>query len=122
MNRRYRIPMYRQCALVAVAALLAGCATTNYSMPTPERLVELNIVESDADLAALDRGRVMAIMDCRDCHRQYWPQEYSAKRWPRLARNMGKLSNMDDNEIDDLTAYLVAASKTVEIETVQPER
>ena len=99
-----------------MAAVLQGCATTGNSMPTAEKLVEMGIVNANADLASLDRGRIVAMMDCRECHRVYWPQEYSHKRWPRIAKNMGHLMSMDDQEIKDLTDYLVAASKTPEFE------
>ena len=101
--------------LAIMLAGLQGCATTSHnSMPKPEKLVELGIVEADANLEQLKRGRVAAIMDCRGCHRQYWPQEFEAKRWPRLSEQMGKLTAMDDDEIEDLKAYFIAASKTVE--------
>ena len=78
--------------------------------------MELGIVDANADLASLNRGRVSAIMDCRECHRQYWPQEFTAKRWPDLADEMGEEAFLRDDEIDELIAYLVAASKTLEFE------
>lgn len=99
------------------AAVLQNCATTTWSMPTAERLVDLGIVEPDADLESLNRGRAIAIMDCRDCHRQYWPQEFTPKRWPRLTHNMGRLASMRNDQIDDLRFYMIEASKTVEAET-----
>lgn len=102
-------------AAAAAASVLQGCASTPRSMPTPAKLVELGIVTPDADLESLKRGRTIAIMDCRQCHRQYWPQEYSAKRWPRLSRNMGRLAAMDRDAINDLMDYMIAASRTAEI-------
>jgi len=102
-----------------LAGFLSGCATSNWSMPTAERLVELGIVEANADLDSLKRGRLTAIMDCRDCHRQYWPQEFSAKRWPRLSHNMGRLASMNDETISSLEFYMVEASKTTIIEAVK---
>lgn len=83
-------------------------------MPTAERLVDLGIVEADFDLKSLNRGRAIAIVDCRECHRQYWPQEFGSNRWPRLTRKMGHLASLRRGEIRDLRSYMVKASKTVE--------
>lgn len=116
-GRKY---VLRAAAFVAVSVLVASvqsCVSTSRSMPMPTRLVELGIVDSDADLESLKRGRTLAMMDCRKCHRQYWPQEFKSKRWPRLSRNMGRLAAMRQDEIDDLMEYMVAASKTIEVET-----
>lgn len=85
-------------------------------MPTAERLVDLGIVEAGSNLDALNRGRAIAIVDCRDCHRQYWPQEFRSNRWPRLTRKMGHLASLRQTEIVDLRSYMVEASKTVEVE------
>ena len=113
-NRRYFLKTMAILAMSSLAAILQNCATTSWSMPTAERLVELGIVGPDANLESLNRGRVMAIMDCRECHRQYWPQEFTPKRWPRLTHNMGRLASMRTEQIDDLRSYMVEASKTVE--------
>ena len=115
-SRHYLLKTMAVLAVSSLAAMLQNCATTSWSMPTAERLVELGIVEPDADLKSPNRGRVMAIMDCRECHRQYWPQEFTPKRWPRLAHNMGRLASMRKDQIDDLRSYMVEASKTVEAE------
>ena len=115
-SRHYFFKTITVLAISSLAATLQNCATTTWSMPTAERLVALGIVEPDADLDSLNRGRVMAIMDCRECHRQYWPQEFAPKRWPRLAHNMGRLASMRTEQIDDLRSYMVEASKTVEAE------
>ncbi len=101
-------------AASALAVVLQSCATTTRSMPTAERLVDLGIVEADSNLEALNRGRAIAIVDCRGCHRQYWPQEFTSNRWPRLTRKMGHLASLRRSEIGDLRSYMVKASKTVE--------
>lgn len=122
-SRHYFFKTITVLAISSLAATLQNCATTTWSMPTAERLVELGIVEPDADLKSLNRGRATAIMDCRDCHRQYWPQEFAPKRWPRLTHNMGRLASMRKEQIDDLRFYMIEASKTVEAETAaQPSK
>ncbi|MCH7908049.1 MAG: hypothetical protein IIB38_00340 [Candidatus Hydrogenedentes bacterium] len=115
-SRHYFLNTMAVLAMSSLAAMLQNCATTSWSMPTAERLVALGIVEPDTDLKSLNRGRAAAIMDCRECHRQYWPQEFTSKRWPRLAHNMGRLASMRNEQIDDLRSYMVEASKTVEAE------
>lgn len=103
-------------ATCTLATVLQSCATTTRSMPTAERLVDLGIVEPDSNLKSLNRGRAIAIMDCRECHRQFWPQEFASNRWPRLTREMGHRASLKRDQIDDLRFYMVEASKTVEAE------
>ncbi len=116
MNRNgvKRTTMLGLVLLCLVSGLVQGCVSTSWSMPTAARLVELGQVAPDADLESLERGRVLAIMDCRECHRQYWPQEFDAKRWPRLSRNMGKKAAMTRAQIQDISLYMVAASASRE--------
>lgn len=112
---------WKSFAAMAAAGLgLQACVTTTWSMPTASRLVELGIVEGEADLDALDRGRVSAIIDCRECHRQYWPQEVNAKRWPALGREMGQRASMTEKEIEDLIAYMAHASQTSDFAGIEP--
>lgn len=100
-------------AVLAVAgSLVAGCLTTGRSMPTARQLVDGGIVEAQADLDTLHRGRALAMTACIECHRQYFPQEYHPNRWPFLAQEMGEMSNLRPDQIRALRAYMVAASKT----------
>lgn len=112
---------YRHVAAVAVLALsgsiAVGCLTTQRSMPTAKQLVDMGIVEADADLERLHEGRALAMTACLECHRTYFPQEYHPARWPFLAEEMGELSNLDSDQIRALRAYMVAASKTSRTET-----
>lgn len=117
--RKYIFSAAALLALGAMAAVLPGCVTGAWSMPSAARLVELGIVTPDADLAALDRGRAMAIVDCRDCHRQYWPQQYETREWSHLAIDMGRRASMNEKQIGELRRYLIAASKTPRPETVE---
>ncbi len=113
-GRHYFLKTMAILATCTLATVLQSCATTTRSMPTAERLVDLGIVEPDSNLKALNRGRAIAIVDCRKCHRQYWPQEFGANRWPQLTRKMGALASLRRKEIGDLRSYMVEASKTVE--------
>ncbi len=113
-GRYYSLKAIAILATSTLAAILQSCATTTRSMPTAERLVALGIVEADSNLEALNRGRAIAIVDCRECHRQYWPQEFGSKRWPRLTREMGDRASLRRDEIRDLRSYMIKASKTVE--------
>lgn len=103
-------------ATCTLATVLQSCATTTRSMPTAERLVDLGIVEPDSNLKSLNRGRAIAIVDCRECHRQFWPQEFASNQWPRLTRRMGDRASLRRDQIDDLRYYMVEAGKTVEAE------
>ena len=99
-------------ALFVAASVIAGCLTTQNAMPTAQQLVDMGLVDADADVQALHKGRALAMTACIECHRTYFPQEYHPARWPHLAEEMGEMSNLRPDQIRALRAYMVAASKT----------
>lgn len=99
-------------ALLVAGSVIAGCLTTQNTMPTARQLVDMGLVESDANLDTLHEGRALAMTACLECHRTYFPQEYHPARWPFLAQEMGEVSHLNPEQIRALRAYMVAASKT----------
>ena len=60
--------------------LLAGCGATSMSLPTAEQLTANDVAE-EVDMGALKRGRALALKECSNCHRFFYPEEYpSASR------------------------------------------
>lgn len=105
------------CVLLSLA--MQGCASSSYAMPTGEQLKILGVVEANADTKSINKGRALAMTKCMGCHRQYWPKRYSSHRWPKLAKDMGRRASLTSSQIEDLSAYLVAASKADSVP--QPE-
>jgi hypothetical protein len=102
-------------AALGVAAVLAGCATSAGTLPTPGQLA------SGADMASLRRGRALAVTDCTSCHRLYWPREYQPDEWPRIVREMAGLMSLSKTQVRDLTLYFRAASQAEHGESPRSE-
>ncbi|MBI4830466.1 MAG: hypothetical protein HY801_02710 [Candidatus Lindowbacteria bacterium] len=97
--------------LVVLTTLFVGCATVSGTMPSPEQLMAEGVAPGDADVAALARGRAIAITECTGCHRLYWPHEYSPEVWPGIVRKMGYRASLTEDQIQELKLYLVTASQ-----------
>ena len=96
--------------LAAVVLTAAGCAVSNGFLPMPEQLANSGLVSTDTDMSALRRGRALVVTRCADCHRMYWPHEYSSEEWRHFARSMGELASMRKTQIRDLQLYLQGGS------------
>lgn len=80
-------------------------------MPTHEQLIAMDGASQQLDAESLRRGRILTVTECVSCHRQFWPNEYSEKKWPSILLQMGKRASLDDGQIKDLINYHVAASR-----------
>ncbi len=90
-----------------VATMLTGCATISGTALTSEQMAAQGI-----DEMAMRRGRAIAVTSCAECHRFYWPREYSPEEWPGIARDMGGQASLSKAQIANLELYLVESSRT----------
>ncbi|RJP75372.1 MAG: hypothetical protein C4532_00555 [Candidatus Abyssobacteria bacterium SURF_17] len=98
-------------ALFGAILLLVGCAGLTNSLPIPEHLMEQGAVRDDSQLDSLRRGRALAVTECTECHRLYWPGDYAPDEWPRIIRKMGYRTSLDAGQLSDLELYHVTASR-----------
>jgi len=100
-------------AMVAVAIAVTPCCFTagSEAFPPVEGLVARGSELGASEQALLERGRVLAITECHACHRLYRPREYAPPEWRAIARRMGARSGLDRQQVRELEAYLVLASR-----------
>ncbi len=98
------------CAILVLlsAGLYIGCATTGEPALTAESMAAEGI-----DEAGLRRGRVLAVTGCAECHRFYWPHEYSPEEWPGIVKKMGNRASLSSEQTDDVELYFVATSRAM---------
>ena len=98
--------------VLCLSAAAAGCVTSSrWSMPTAQQLS--TEWSRPVDLEALDRGRVIAMTECSECHRQYWPGEYETEEWPDILEEMARRASLSGEELESVTLYLTVASDIV---------
>jgi uncharacterized protein with PIN domain len=69
-----------------------------------------------ADEAALRRGRALAMTECTECHRYYWPHEYSAEQWRGIVKKMGKRASLSSAQTEAVELYFVTTREAMQIE------
>lgn len=97
--------------LLLPLGLIAACATTR-SLPTAEELLAQGAITREADLDALRAGRAIAVTECAQCHRLYWPEEYSPGVWPGIVKRMGYRASLSASQIEQLEYYFVTVSRS----------
>jgi cytochrome c5 len=97
--------------LAALAfALVSGCALGGARLPTAADLLSSDGEPVEANAEALQEGRSVFLKDCAECHRYYWPEEYTPTEWRALLPEMGDRTGLGDDELRALTLYLATAS------------
>jgi hypothetical protein len=100
----------RNAILLLVALGLAACAIASRSLPLPEHLIRQDVASAELNLEALRKGRALAVTECMDCHRFFWPEEYTPSEWREIIRRMAPLSSLTKEQAMDLARYMEAAS------------
>ncbi len=96
--------------LFVVLLTVTGCVSlSQMTMPTAEELVDC--MPYSVDLEALEAGREIAIIDCTDCHRTYWPAEYPPQAWSGILDKMGRRASLSENEIREVKLYFATVSE-----------
>ena len=102
----------RLLPVLVVALQCAACVGNRY-MVLPEDLVTMDAKIENHDVGSLRRGMVISQTECVDCHRIYWPAEFSADRWQGIARKMGRRAGLDRRQVEDMRFYLQSASRNL---------
>jgi mono/diheme cytochrome c family protein len=87
--------------LFLLPLLLAGCETGNYA---PQ-------ITSTKHNPELERGRILFVRRCIECHTLPAIWKYSQEDWPKIVTNMSHRSSLKDVERDAVIAYVLAARK-----------
>lgn len=117
MCRSYRIFMSVLGLVVAFSLGFTGCANWPTLLPTDTQLVSLATMPERASVESFAHGRAVAVTQCANCHRFYFPHEYAPSTWPSLVSDMGKRAQLTPRETRDVTRYMVAASKATRCES-----
>jgi len=92
-------------------AILLACKTYTGSLPTPDQLDKLGRVPEGLDQDSLSRGRALAMTECADCHRFYFPKEYSPEKWNKVIMKHSKRLSFHKKQIEDINLYFQTASR-----------
>lgn len=101
-------------AALAVAAVLAGCATEPHGsdaiVPAPAEAA-LAAQRAGMQPAEISRAADLYPLKCAKCHKFYDPSGYNDAEWRTWMTKMSKKSRLQPDEEDLLTRYLDAARR-----------
>lgn len=94
---------------LATVTLLAGCMTLEQMAPPIGADFQRVAERRHVDVATVERGREVYIMDCARCHGVEPIGRYSESDWREILPRMGKETKLDADEQAALDAYVLAA-------------
>lgn len=88
---------------------ISGCETVEKLAPTVDSLV-LNSHEmtGSSSLQTLQRGRILYITKCANCHSPERVTRYSYDHWERIIPDMAERTKLNQQETNDLRSYINA--------------
>ncbi len=92
--------------LLGAAALLMGCATSPGAGVADEQMAAAGV-----DTKAVRRGRALAVTGCAECHRFFWPHEYSEEEWRGIIPKMSARAGLSESQSSDLGLYLIETGR-----------
>lgn len=99
--------------VVIFSALLAvACSSARYALPTADELRRTGRF-SDPEIESLEEGRIIAVTECADCHRMYWPAEKGAEDWPGIMHAMAGRAALEESDVEHLSFYFGVVSDAV---------
>ena len=98
-----------------LSVVVGACSSARYTFPTAEQLGATGRFDEE-QVRSLESGRTLAVVECADCHRMYWPAEYTAAEWPRILSDMGRRASLSEDEVNDLELYFT----TVVSDRIEP--
>ena len=80
------------------------------TMPPASVLVTAGYADN-SESETLERGRILAVTECTECHRIYWPAEFAPLDWPDILDDMGGRASLESDGVDAIGKYYVAAAR-----------
>jgi len=89
--------------LFLVAILLVSCETANYAPP---------VRSTSRDVSKLERGRILFVHRCIECHTLPAIWKYSREDWPQIVNDMSHRASLGPSEREAVIAYILATRAT----------
>jgi hypothetical protein len=99
----------RISTVLLLILVAASCASVGgqRTVPTADRVATASGMDPDALL----NGRGLYTRNCMDCHRQYFPEEYTPAAWKSIIPAMGDRAGLSELETHNVLLFLSEASR-----------
>ena len=103
-------PLTVGLGLAATVAVIAGCVSTLEGVAPPVNAAMIEVARNEgSDAEALDRGRLIYITRCAQCHSVLPVGQYSRQEWDRILPDMAQRTRLDGNQAAELRAYVMGS-------------
>lgn len=85
--------------LMLLALFVVACSTALYMPKESTRI-------SKEDLREMQKGRVVYITKCSNCHSLVLPEKYSPREWKVLVKRMSPKSHLTPQEEEEILKYV----------------
>jgi hypothetical protein len=108
MNRifncaRFSVSVFDVKKLLLISLMLVSCETANYA----PRVTSTSRKQA-VDLPKLERGRMLYVHRCIECHTLPPIWKYSREDWPKIVSDMSHRASLKPAEREAVTAYILA--------------
>jgi hypothetical protein len=99
--------------LLLAGTLNFGCQSLTSTAPAVSPAMVESAKDQGFSAEHLTAGRNLLLTRCISCHSLVPISKYPAQRWPELVASMSERSGLDQFQRAQITAYLVAARKSL---------
>jgi hypothetical protein len=97
--------------ILACIVVIGACAMSGMNtMPPASVLITAGYAEN-SESENLERGRILAVTECTECHRIYWPAEFMPLDWSDILDDMGGRASLEADGVDAIRKYYVTAAR-----------
>ena len=96
---------------------MSACRPLSELAPTVEMIQASHV--NIASVAQLERGRMIYIKDCSDCHSVLPIHDYTLEEWHVELPDMIEETKLNPQQAADVEAYVLAALKTEPVDSTK---
>ena len=106
--------IYITIFITTFCAVLSACTANRTSRLIKPQKAESEETAGDLKKNMLEKGRMLAGTECRECHRYYSPEEYTSEKWEEIIKRKSQRLSLRKDQAAALEAYFQSESSSSE--------
>jgi hypothetical protein len=102
--------MQRTLWLAAVIVLIAGCSLDTASPLKSDVFNSPARPHTVVDEEKFQEGRTLAVTRCAQCHRFFYPTEFSKEEWRKILNGKARKLTLSHRQVESLKLFFQASS------------
>lgn len=102
--------MQRTLRLFGTIVLIAGCSFNTASPPKAKVFKSPARLYKAVDAEKFQEGRTLAVTRCAQCHRFFYPNEFSKEEWRKILNRKAQRLALRQRQVESLKLYFQASN------------